>query len=240
MHWIVTAVVNERGLPGLLSLLAWAATAGVTLRAGKATHSLLRVRLLPALEARKVARRLKRMPGLSAAAELTRGQAAHLRGQVEACAASWAEYSGLPAVVCKHACGAHGGDLLGEGLAAHDFVLRLRDGTAVCVEARDAANSERLEIRDGAPHFWEGQVPEGGWFRESRVAPGDEIEVAGLADSRIDPHAPRLSDRQEPLAWTLSAGAGSLLLSFATRLPGPATTALTSAADPSSPWPSHQ
>src|SRR4051812_41794469 len=167
--------------------------------AARTRVGLARVEALPALQRWWWTRLLRARPPLTMATGLLHGQPARLRGVVEAVGLSRATFSGAGVVVCEHAFGEFGGALLGQGLAARDFQLRLEDGTPVRVWAGVAAKRGQLRVLDGRPHRWHGRRSLRGWFRESRVVPGDEIELVGVAGLQVDADAPRLGDRQPPV-----------------------------------------
>jgi hypothetical protein len=184
---------------------------------GRTVFGLLRVKALPALTGAWLGRRLRAMAPATQAAGLVHGALVRVRGVVEGEALLRATLTGTGAVVCGHALGEPGGAVVGEGLQARDFLLRLEDGTPVRVWAKDAAARGHLRLLDQTPHGWKGHQSVGGWFRESRLVPGDQVEILGCVQVQVDPDAARLSDRQAPVCWTLTAAHSRLLLRFATR-----------------------
>jgi hypothetical protein len=185
-------------------------------RSARALTAYGRTVLLPTLTGRWVARRFRTLTARSARPDQTVGSLIRLRGRVEAEKVQRAEFSGVPSVVCRHEFGDVGGGGAGEGLLVSDFRLRLEDGTAVRVRAGEAAARKALTLVDRQPQRWHGRSAEG-WFWESRLTPGDELEVIGRLQRELDASAARVSDRQPALGWTVVAGAERLLLCFATR-----------------------
>jgi hypothetical protein len=200
----------------------------VMVRTARALAAYGRTVLLPTLAGRLVSRRFRALPAGSstpvAGAAHKVGSLVRLRGKVEAEAVHRAEFSGAPSVICSHEFGEVGGGGEGHGLIAQDFLLRLDDGGTVRVRARDAADRKLLALVDRQPQRWRGQGGDG-WFWESRLSPGDEIEVIGCLQRELDSSAPRVSDRQPALGWSLMAGPaagrgrsrGGLFLCFVTR-----------------------
>jgi hypothetical protein len=176
-----------------------------------------RIQVVPALRRWWWGRLLRVRPPVTTATSLLHGQPARLTGVVEAVGLARATFSGVGVVVCEHAFGEFGGAVLGHGLCARDFQLRLEDGTPVRVWAAAAARRGQLRVLDASPHRWHGRRSLRGWFRESRVVPGDLIELCGVAGLQVDADAPRLSDRQPPVCWTLAPAGGHLVLRFGTR-----------------------
>jgi hypothetical protein len=162
-------------------------------------------------------RRFARMLPARDAEGLQDGHLVRLTGVVESREARPAELSGIDATVCKHAFGESGGGAAGKGLWACDFSLRLGDGTVIRVLAGAAWQRRRLTCIDRSPHRWKSGRPPDGWLYESRIAPGDEIEVAGILRRQVDPSVARASDRSPALGWTMGGQGGRLLLRFATR-----------------------
>jgi hypothetical protein len=201
-------------------------------RSARALVAYGRTVLLPILAGRWVSRRFKALPAVSGTPALPVGSLVRVRGRVEAEAVHRAEYSGVPTVVCRHEFGELGGGGAGHGLTVHDFVLRLEDGNSVRVRALDAADQKLLALIDRQPQRWHDGGAAEGWFWESRLAPGDELEVIGRLQQEIDTRIARISDRQPALGWSMRAGPEGLFLCFVTR-PAPVhrlTTAHTDAA----------
>jgi hypothetical protein len=191
-----------------------------TLRAGRATFVYLRSRVSPRLLQAWVALRVRKLAAHSGlTGDFVAAGPVRLRGVVEADddAVGHGEFSGAPAVVSRHEVGERGGGSVERGLTARDFSLRLRDGSRVKVLAEDAAAHRALWLVDPRPHRWKGDRRKGGWFCESRVAPGDEVEVIGRLSREVDPHAERASDRQPALSWIVVAAQGRMALRFLTR-----------------------
>ena len=80
-----------------------------------------------------------------------------------------AEFSGIAAVVSRHELGERGGGAVERSFAAHDFDLRLEDGSRVRVLARQAAGRRWLRLLDRQPDRWLGDKGAMGWVCESRV-----------------------------------------------------------------------
>jgi hypothetical protein len=121
------------------------------------------------------------------------------------------------AVVCRQLVRNALGGVLSEGLLVHDFDLLLESGDAIRVHAETAAGLRALILLDGAEDHWEGQGLTRGWFCESRLHPGDEIEVVGTLLREIDPRAAAHGFRQAPVRWTLIAAPSQpLVLRFST------------------------
>jgi hypothetical protein len=202
-------------VPSILGA-AWSIALGARSVAG-----LVRIELAPVLWGAWLGRRHRGQPALAARGDLRAGTRVRLRGVVDAQRMVRAPLSGTGTVACAHAFGEAGGAVLGEGLAACDFLLRLADGTPVQVLAERAAGGQRLRLVDGGADRWRGKRLVGGWFRESRVVSGDEIEVIGRVALQVDPDAPRLGDREPPVCWTITAAPEEkgqpLILRFATR-----------------------
>jgi hypothetical protein len=198
---------------------AWSIWA--TIRAGRAAFVYVRSRLSPRILQAWVALRVRKLAQHSALGDFAGGGQVRLVGVVEATDMDigHAEFSGAPAVVSSHEVGERGGGSVERTLAAHDFSLRLSDGSKVKVMASDAAAHHALLLVDPRPHRWKGDRVKGGWFCESRVAPGDEVEVIGRLSREVDPHAERASDRQPALSWIVVAAKERLALRFKTRRP---------------------
>lgn len=164
-------------------------------------------------------RRFARLTPAQDAAALDDGHTVRLTGVVESREARPGELSGIAATVCRHAFGEQGSGAAGQGLWACDFSLRLADGSNVRVLAGAAAQGGRLTCIDSHPHRWRPVHPKDGWLYESRVSPGDEIEVVGVLRRQVDPSVARASDRSPALGWTLGGQGGRVLLRFSTRVP---------------------
>jgi hypothetical protein len=201
-----TTVIGSAGV--------WAA-----LRAGRAAFVFARSRLAPPILQRWVALRVRKLALHASTASLDSTPLVRLVGVVESDNTAMAEFSGSPSVVSGHEVGERGGGSVERSLTALDFSLRLQDGNKVKVLAHDAANRNLLRLLDGEPHRWRADRQRGGWFCESRLAPGDQVEVIGSLSRRIDPNAERISDRQPALSWTVIAGKQRLSLRFRTRMP---------------------
>jgi hypothetical protein len=185
-------------------------------RSARALAAYARTVLKPMLAGRWVSRRFRALPFVSATPKVPAGSLVRLRGQVEAEAVHRAEFSGLPSVVCRHEFGEVGGGGAGDGFAVFDFLLRLEDGNSVRVRARDASERKALALVDRHPQRWHDVGAGEGWFWESRLAPGDELEVIGRLQQELDPHVARISDRQPALGWSMRAGQEGMFLCFTT------------------------
>jgi hypothetical protein len=232
-HTHFAAEIGFEAGPALLMGLGFVVAAlmgalWMVVHAARSVLGLGRTAMLPALTAAWLERRLRARPAITGASGLVHGATVRCRGVVEADGLAQAKLSGAGVVACEHAFGESGGAIVGRGLAARDFLLRLQDGTAVRVWARAAAESDRLCLVDTRPARWQGKRWLGAWFSESRVAPGDEVEVVGVIEMEVDADAPRLGDRQPPVCWTMTAARGKLLIRFATR-----PLVLAAAAEPS-------
>ena len=190
----------------------------------RSTRALLaygRTVLLPIARGFWVTRRFRTLPFVRSTPPLPVGSLLRLRGRVEAGTVRRAEFSGMASVICRHEFGELGGGGAGDGLAVHDFTLRLDDGSTVRVRAQDAAERRSLALVDRNPQRWLGERASEGWFWESRLAPGDEIEVIGRLQRELDTSAPRISDRQPALGYSVIAGKEGLFVCFGTQ-PAPA------------------
>jgi hypothetical protein len=176
-----------------------------------------RSHVAPRLLGRWATYRMRNLAVRSSATELVPAEQVRLVGVVEAETVAMAEFSGVPTVISRHEVGERHGGSVERGLLAVDFTLRLQDGHRVKVRARDAAARRALRLLDGQPHRWVGYRDQHGWFCESRVVPGDTVEVIGQLSREIDVRAERANDRQAGLAWTLVAGHDALSLRFRTR-----------------------
>jgi hypothetical protein len=212
---------------GLLSLVgALFAGAVATWLVWHRVHAVCRLiatDLWPLLRARWIAHRVRAVP--QAGPRLLPGTRVRLCGVVESELPDQAALSGVATVVCWHALGEVCGGTVAEGVTASSFVLRLADGNAVRVAADQAAAAGRLTLADRARHHWTDRRRMRAWYCESRVSPGDRIEVAGVLRRDLDPAAPRLHERQPPLGWSLEADDHPLVLAFATMAPPSALAA---------------
>jgi hypothetical protein len=203
-------------ISGATSVVLGAGAVWLVTRAARATWVFGRSRVAPRVLGRWVTFRMRHLQAQSAAAELVPSAQVRLVGVVEADTVSMAEFSGVPSVVSRHEVGERGGGSVERGLCAVDFTLRLQDGNKVKVLARDAAARRALRLLDGEPHRWVGDRESHGWYCESRVAPGDTVEVIAQLSREIDARAERASDRQVGLSWTLVAGAHAMAVRFRT------------------------
>jgi hypothetical protein len=206
-------------ISGAASTVIGAGAVWLAARASRAGWVFARSRVAPRLLGRWATYQMRNLAPRSSATDLVPAEQVRLVGVVESDTVAMAELSGVPAVVARHEVGERGGGSVERGLHAVDFSLRLEDGNTVKVLARDAAARRALRLLDGEPHRWIGFRDRHGWYCESRVAPGDKVEVIGQLSREIDVHAQRASDRQPGLAWTLVAGAQAMSLRFRTRSP---------------------
>jgi hypothetical protein len=206
-------------ISGAASAVIGAGGVWLMARAGKAGWVFARSRVAPRLLGRWATYRMRNLLPRSSATELVPSEQVRLVGVVEADTVAMAELSGEPTVVSRHEVGERGGGSVERGLCAVDFSLRLEDGNKVKILARDAAARRALRLLDGEPHRWLGYRDHHGWYCESRVAPGDRVEVIGQLSREIDAQAERASDRQPGLSWTLVAGHDAMSLRFRTRPP---------------------
>lgn len=186
----------------------------IALRALRAVAMFGRTWVLPRLQVAWNGFRFRKLPVSSGAAQLEAAQRVRVQGVVEGQSLTRAEFSGIAAVVSRHELGERGGGAVERGLAVHDFDLRLEDGSRVRVLARQAARRRWLRLLDRQPDRWLGEKGAMGWVCESRVEPGETIEVIGRLSREVDPSAPRISDRQPALGWTMAAETEPLFLRF--------------------------
>jgi hypothetical protein len=76
------------------------------------------------------------------------------------------------------------------------------------VRASAAAKRGRLRVAGGRVKTWTGKPlarTESGWFSESRIAPGDVVEVVGLVSKEFDFDSGAPAPRRSPVAYTVSA-----------------------------------
>jgi hypothetical protein len=189
----------------------------VLVRSARAALAYARTVVRPVLLHRWVTRRFRTVPQVGARPALPVGTLVRLRGRVEAELVQRAEFSGVASVVCRHEFGEVGGGGAGRGFHVFDFLLRLPDGHHVRVRARDADSRRLLGLIDSQPQRWYGAGSGDGWFWESRLAPGDELEVVGRLQQEVDTSVARISDRLPALGWTIAAGQEGLYLCFGTR-----------------------
>ena len=176
----------------------------------------VRTRLLPGIAALAVVRRMQRTAAGLHPRDFFDGQIVRLRGTVVD--------EGLPgpaggadAVICRQSVRNALGSVLSEGILAHDFDLLLDTGEAIRVQVETAAGLRALVVLDGAEDHWEGQGLVKGWFCESRLRPGDEVETVGTLLREIDPRAAAHGFRKPSVRWTLIAAPSQpLVLRFAT------------------------
>ena len=186
----------------------------VAARAARALVAFARTWALPRLQVAWAGFRFRKLPVSSGAAQLEPAMRVRVQGVVEGASVTRAEFSGVAAVVSRHELGERGGGAVERGFAAHDFDLRLEDGSRVRVLAHQAARRHWLRLLDRQPDRWLGDKGAMGWVCESRVEPGETIEVIGRLSRQVDPTAPRISDRQPALGWTLAAEQEPLFLRF--------------------------
>jgi hypothetical protein len=204
----------------VVSGVSTAVLAGVAfsslLRSSRAALAYLRTVAWPVLTGARVARRFRELRSISSTARLQPGALCRVSGRVEALTVTSAEYSGAASVLCKYECGEQGGGGAARGQTVHDFLVRLDDGSTVRVRARDAAHRHALSLVDRQPQRWNGKRASCGWYWESRLAAGDEVEVIGHFQREIDATAPR-AGRQPALGWAVLAGVEGLYVRFGTR-----------------------
>ena len=185
-------------------------------RSSRAALAYVRTVVWPVLSGARVSRRFRELRPVSSTTRLQAGALCRVSGRVEALTVTSAEFSGAASVLCKHECGEQGGGGAGQGLTVHDFLVRLDDGSTVRVRARDAARRRALALIDRQPQRWNGRRASCGWYWESRLAAGDQVEVIGHFQREIDTNAQR-AGRQPALGWTVVAGTEGLYLRFGTR-----------------------
>lgn len=209
----IALLVITGSLTTLLSCVGLWAVA----RLVRAGLSGLRSRLSPRVLDRWVNFRTRRVPVVSHGNALTPASLVRLVGVVDGDGTTRAAFSGLSAVAARHEIGERGGGRVNHGMAAQNFTIRLQDGHKVTVQARDALDQKNLRLIDRDPDRWRDGRNTHGWFCESRLAPGDEVEVIGQAARTIDRNSERIGDRQPALSWTVVAGSMPLSLRFGTR-----------------------
>jgi hypothetical protein len=176
----------------------------------------VRTRLLPGIAALAVVRRMQRTGAGRHPRDFFDGEIVRLRGTVVDDGLPRAA-GGADAVVCRHSVRNALGSVLSEGIVAHDFDLLLDTGEAIRVQVETAAGLHALVVLDGAEDHWAGQGLVKGWFCESRLRPGDEVEMVGTLLREIDPRAAAHGFRKPPVRWTLiPAPSQPLVLRFAT------------------------
>jgi hypothetical protein len=187
----------------------------VVLRGFRAVAAFARTWALPRLLVAWAGFRFRKLPLSSGAAQLEPSRRVRVQGVVvEGASLTRAEFSGIAAVVSRHELDERGGGAVERSFEAHDFDLRLEDGSRVRVMARQAAGRRWLRLLDRRPDRWLGDKGAMGWVCESRVQPGETIEVIGRLSRQVDPTAARVSDRQPALGWTLAAESEPLFLCF--------------------------
>ncbi|HEY0705310.1 MAG TPA: hypothetical protein VGG33_00845 [Polyangia bacterium] len=186
-------------------------------RTMRAAVSAVSLRVKPRLLRRWMDFRTRKVPLIPTGAALAPAPVVRLIGVVEAEAVTPAAFSGVSTVVARHEIGERGGGSVHRSVAAQDFTIRLPDGHKVTVRAREALDEKRLALVDQTPDRWLGGQSTHGWFCESRLRPGDQVEVIGQAARAVDRHAERIGDRQPALSWILTAGRMPLALRFCTR-----------------------
>jgi hypothetical protein len=181
----------------------------------------VRSKLLPGIASLGVLRRINRTDLSRNPRDFFDGRIVRLRGKV-ADDGRIAGNGGQDAVLCRQLVRNSLGGVLSEGFFAHDFDLLLETGDAVRVDAETAAGLGSLLLVDDAEDHWEGQGLTRGWFCESRLRPGDDVEIVGTLLREIDPRAAAHGFRRPPVRWVLIAGPSQpLVLRFSTNA-GPA------------------
>lgn len=215
--------VAESLLATKIAFLVFSGATGVLLTLGgiwaigrscRALAAFVRTSVVPRLQVAWAGYRFRKLPLSLAGSQLAPAPRVRLLGVVEGETLTHAEFSGVASVVSRHELGERGGGAVERGLEVHDFSLRLEDGSRVRVLARQAARRRWLRLLDRRPDRWRGQRGEMGWVCESRVEPGEKIEVIGRLAREVDPTAPRISDRQPALGWTVAAEGEPLFLRF--------------------------
>jgi hypothetical protein len=177
----------------------------------------VRTRLLPGLTAAAVQRRINRTPVTSDARELCDGTVARLRGKVGDASLIRAAGRAGNAVVCRQLARNALGGVLAEDFLVRDFDLLLPDGCVVRARAEAASELRALVLLDDAEDRWAGQGLARAWFCESRLHPGEDVEVVGTLLREIDLEAQAHSFRRAAVRWTVIAGpAQPLILRFST------------------------
>jgi hypothetical protein len=179
----------------------------------------VRTRLLPSIAAFGLTRRMSRTDVSRHPREFFDGRIVRLRGRVGDDGLLRAPPAGQDAdtVLCRQLVRNALGGILSEGFNVHDFDLVLETGDTVRVEAQTAGGLHALVVLDDAEDSWEGQGLTRGWFCESRLRAGDEVEVVGTLLREIDPRAAAHGFRRAPVRWTLIAGPSQpLVLRFST------------------------
>jgi hypothetical protein len=166
---------------------------------------MVRSKLLPGIAALGLLRRMNRADAGRYPRDFFEGRVVRLRGTVSDDSLIRAPSGGSDAVVCRQLVRNALGGILSEGIFVHDFDLRLESGESVRVQVEMAAGVRALALLDGAEDHWEGQGMTRGWFCESRLRPGDPLEVVGTLLREIDPGAAAHGFRRAPLRWTLIA-----------------------------------
>jgi hypothetical protein len=185
----------------------------------------VRTKLLPGIAALGLLRRIHRTGVGGDPRDFFDGQIVRLRGKVVEDGLLRAAASGPDAILCRQFVRNALGGVLSEGMLVHDFDLLLDSGDAIRVHAETAAGLRALVLLDSAEDHWEGQGLTRGWFCESRLLPGDDVEVIGTLLREIDPRAAAHGFRRPPVRWTLIAAPSQpLVLRFATTS-GPARLA---------------
>jgi hypothetical protein len=131
-----------------------------------------------------------------------------IAGTVETDALGRSKLCGLMAVAWSYCVRGDYGGLIDGGVDGLDFFLRLADGTLVRVRASAAASRGRLRVAGGRAKTWTGKPlarTESGWFSESRVAPGDHVEVVGFLSKEFDFQSGAPAPRSFPVTYSISA-----------------------------------
>jgi hypothetical protein len=177
----------------------------------------VRTKLLPGIAALGVLRRMQRADAGRHPRDFFDGQIVRLRGRVVNDGLPSPATGGPDAVLCRQSVRNALGGVLSDGMLAHDFDLLLDTGDAIRVQAETAAGLRSLVVLDEAEDHWEGRGLARGWFCESRLRPGDDVEMVGTLLREIDPRATAHGFRRPPVRWTLIAAPSQpLVLRFAT------------------------
>jgi hypothetical protein len=184
---------------------------------------MVRTKLIPGIAAMSVMRRMGRTGIGRSARDFFDGRIIRLGGRVSAenvgpgVGPLAAPAGAQDAVLCRQLVRNSLGGVLSEGFFVHDFDLVLESGDVVRVQVETAAGLHSLVLLDDAEDHWEGQGLTRGWFCESRLRAGDDVEVVGTLLREIDPRAAAHGFRRAPVRWTLIAGPSQpLVLRFST------------------------
>jgi hypothetical protein len=131
-----------------------------------------------------------------------------ISGTVEADAVGRSKLCGGVAVAWSFCVRGDYGGLIDSGVDGMDFFLRLADGALVRVRASAAAKDGRLRVAGGRVKTWTGKPlarTESGWFSESRIAPGDQVDVVGFLSKEFDFESGAPAPRHSPVTYAVNA-----------------------------------